>query len=54
MVNPVNDITTLNKRLDFLDFILNSKQRELVEEIRDNMKFLTSDLNVSTSNLVMR
>lgn len=53
MVNPVNDIATLNKRLDFLDFILDSKQRELVEDIRDNMRFLTSDLNVSKSNSVM-
>lgn len=46
LLNPVSDLEVLNTRLDFLDFVLDPKHKELIDDLQSNMRFLTRDLNV--------
>lgn len=46
-MNPIYDLEILNKRLDFVEFIIDPKQREFVDALQENIRFLTGDLNVS-------
>ncbi|KAK9890839.1 hypothetical protein WA026_012185 [Henosepilachna vigintioctopunctata] len=45
LLNPTFDITELNKRLDFIQFVLNPIHREFIESIQDNIKQLV-DVNI--------
>ncbi|CAG9863939.1 unnamed protein product [Phyllotreta striolata] len=46
LLNPLNNVDILNKRLDFIDFVLNPSNREFVESLRDNLKGIAGDINV--------
>ncbi|KAG5894164.1 hypothetical protein JTB14_001860 [Gonioctena quinquepunctata] len=46
LLNPINDIEVLNKRLDFVSLVLEPRNRDYIESLRDNMKQIGSDINV--------
>lgn len=53
LMNPIKNAQELNKRLDFIDFVIDPKQSELVEELQNNMRYLACDLNVSMQRTIM-
>lgn len=46
LLNPIKNIDELNKRLDFIGFVLQPGNRDFVESLQENIKRLSSDVNV--------
>nr|XP_023023464.1 mutS protein homolog 5-like isoform X1 [Leptinotarsa decemlineata] len=46
LLSPTNNIEVINKRLDFISFVLEPGNKEFVESLQDNMKQIGSDINV--------
>ncbi|KAJ8964564.1 hypothetical protein NQ314_004868 [Rhamnusium bicolor] len=46
LLNPIKNIEELNKRLDFINFVLQPSNKDFIECLQENMKQLGNDINV--------
>ncbi|XP_018568658.1 mutS protein homolog 5-like isoform X2 [Anoplophora glabripennis] len=46
LLSPIKNVDELNKRLDFINFVLQPGNKDFVESLQENIKQLSSDINM--------